>query len=325
MQSCVSARRLRTSWDRWGKKQAREALPEFAKHLQQILTRQAQAGKLSERILGLWLYSVDPAKPESQAAMKALSGSAAYARVDPAYHSLAAQQQIFGPGFLTAQCGGTDPRFISRELLTLPADAAPAQVEAALKTAVEAAATSPGTVTVIGLDPVAKLPEWSPETRSLVLSLFTENAPVGPVPSRQGYEPFVQRIADEARESSGWSPLEPYAAGLWHAAAATDDDRYYRGADALVLLRRGGAGGGGALDRDDPRPQRPPKRHRPGPGHPRTDVRRDRRPAAPGRRQGGGGDRRGRDPGRRNRSDLPDLQVERRVRAGQPRFGVELV
>ncbi|MCH7224681.1 tetratricopeptide repeat protein [Haloferula sp. A504] len=224
------------SWDRWGKKQAREALPEFAKHLQQILTRQAQAGKLSERILGLWLHSVDPEKPESREAMKALFESSAYAAVDPAYHSLAAREQIFGPGFLTTQCGSADPRFVSRDLLALPQDATPAQVESALKSAVEGAANAPDTVTVIGLEPVAKLPEWSPETRSLVLSLFSVNSPVAPPPSRQGYEPLVQRIADEARESSGWSPLEPYAAGLWHAAAATDDGRHYRGADALARL-----------------------------------------------------------------------------------------
>ncbi len=203
--------------------------------LQRILAAQAQAGKLSELAFGIWLHAADPQDAAAQAFMKTLLASPAYAKLNPAYHLTAADSMHFGTLAMTPDMAARNPRLVSRELVELPADAAPAQVEAAFRTVMDRAAKAPVPVMVIGLAPVAALPEWSPPTRELVLSLFRENAPLDSYLAGHGYEALVVRIADEARANKQWGPLEPYAAGLWSAAAIRDIQNS-PGANALSLL-----------------------------------------------------------------------------------------
>lgn len=224
---------IEEAWTRWGRGSLIKALPEFADHLAALLRTQMQAGSLSEPVFSAWLHCVDPQKPKAREFMQELMKSSAYAKMKPAYRRLAADEQMFGTMALTEEIGATRPRFVSRELLVLPENAKPSAVETALKTVVNRASKAPVTVTVIGLGSVAKLPEWSDSTRKLVLTLFHENAPLGPCPANQGYEPLVQRLTEEMAEAEDRGRLEPCAPGLWHAAAATDDGRHYRGADAL--------------------------------------------------------------------------------------------
>ncbi|MFZ9935507.1 MAG: tetratricopeptide repeat protein [Luteolibacter sp.] len=204
-------------------------------HLRQLIETQAQAGRIAEPIFGMWLHAVDPRDPEARAFMEKLVASPAYTRLDASYRQAAADAQHFGALAMSPTIGASDPQYVSRALLSLPKDASPAQIEAAFQAAVDAAVNAPDATTVIGLAPVAALPEWSPATRALALSLFRENAPPGTIPAGQGWEQIVKRLADTARESAGWSELEPCASGLWHAAAATDDGRNYPGAAALAL------------------------------------------------------------------------------------------
>jgi tetratricopeptide (TPR) repeat protein len=224
---------LAGGWDRWGYGNVRKALPEFADYLETLLRQQMQAGRLSKPVFSMWLHCVDPKKKESAAFMNELVQSPAYAKMDAAYHSLASHVLLFGEAALTAKAA-TDPRVLSRELLALPKEATPAQVEAAFKTVMDRATKAHAATTVIGLSQVATLPEWSAATRSLVISLFKENGAIGVCPTGQGYEALVVRIAKEAQESQQWGALEPYAGGLWHAASATDDKRYYRAAESLT-------------------------------------------------------------------------------------------
>ncbi|QTN33087.1 tetratricopeptide repeat protein [Akkermansiaceae bacterium] len=122
----------------------------------------------------------------------------------------------------------------SRELLDLPENAAPAAVETAFKVVMDRAASAPSPMAVNGLQKVAALPEWSPQVRAMVLSLFRENSPLGDFPTRQGYEQLSLRLTRDFQDQKQWGAIEPYAAGLWQAARNTDDDRHYRGADALA-------------------------------------------------------------------------------------------
>jgi len=225
---------LAGGWDRWGYDKVRKALPEFADYLETLLQQQMQAGSLSKPVFSMWLHCVDPKKKESAALMATLVQSPGYAKMDAAYHSLASHRLLFGEAALTAKAA-TDPRVLSRELLALPKEATPAQVEAAFKTVMDRATKTHTATTVIGLSQVATLPEWSAPTRSLVLSLFKENAPIGDYPKGQGYESLVIRIAKESSENKQWSPLEPYTAGLWQAAAVPDHPRS-SGANELSLL-----------------------------------------------------------------------------------------
>tara|TARA_B110000879_G_scaffold116820_1_gene155434 strand:- start:62929 stop:70332 length:7404 start_codon:yes stop_codon:yes gene_type:complete len=225
---------LASSWERWGYDNLRKALPEYAEYLEALLRKQMQAGKLSEPVFSLWLHCVNPKKKESASLMKELIKSPAYAKMDTGYHRFASHRLLFGQAALTDK-SATDPRVVSRELFALPKDAAPATVEAALKTVLERASKASTKTTVIGLTTVATLPKWSAATRSLVLSLFKENAPLGAYPSGQGYESLVVRIAKEAQENQQWGELEPYAAGLWHAAASKDSAQS-NGAIQLSLM-----------------------------------------------------------------------------------------
>ncbi|MDG2401384.1 MAG: hypothetical protein P8M04_12520, partial [Akkermansiaceae bacterium] len=220
---------------RYHQKDTRENGAELLTHLTRTVESQAKAGTLSETVFGMWLHGIDVRDEKMQEVMKAIAKSPAYAKLDPAYHRAAADQHHFGEIALTPTLAAADPRYLSRELLALPKEAAPAQVEAALKAVVERSSKAPSTTAVVGLSQVAALPEWSAATRSLVLSLFKENAPIGDYPDRQGYEPLVIRIAKDTTESKKWNALEPYAAGLWQAAASPDHPRS-QGASVLSSL-----------------------------------------------------------------------------------------
>ncbi len=220
-------------WVRWGRNSLVKALPDFADHLAGVLRSQMQGGNLSAPVFSAWLHCVDVNKPEARQFMQELASSPAYAKLPIAFRRLASKDDIFGALALTEDTGATNPQFVSRELLALPENPEAAQVEAALKTVVDRASKAPSPVPVIGLDPVARLGEWSGDTRRLVLSLFGENAPVGPCPARQGYEPLLMRLVKDATEAEDWGSLEGYVPGLWHAAAATDNGGRYDGAAAL--------------------------------------------------------------------------------------------
>ena len=220
---------------RYHQRATREVAAELITHLGEMVKSQMQAGELNESIFGMWLHGINRDDPNAKAFMAELARSPAFAKLDYEYRRVAADHHHFGPLAVTAVDGATNPHYVSRELLSLPKDAAPAQVEAALKTVVDRAAKAPIPVPVFGLQPVAALPEWSAATRGLVLSLFIENAPIGEYPTRQGYEALVIRIAKDAQESKQWGPLEPYADGLWQAAAAKDHPQS-RGAIALSFM-----------------------------------------------------------------------------------------
>jgi tetratricopeptide (TPR) repeat protein len=208
------------SWARWGRNSTQRALPELAAHLQGMLGKQMQAGRLSEPMFGMWLYSVNPRSREATAMMKALVASRAYAKVDSAYQALAARREFFGDKALLPGSTPTDPRHASRELLDLQKDATPAQVAAALKTVVTRATQAPAPVVVYGLNKVAALPTLTEPTRKLVLSLFSDQSPLGPYPSGQGYGKLVSRLVRDMRESKQWGSIVPYASAFWRAVEA---------------------------------------------------------------------------------------------------------
>ena len=78
--------------------------------MQGVLQNQIRAGKISELILGMWLHSVDHKKADA-VEMKALVKSPVYAKVDPGYHRLAANEWYFGQIALTPALGATDSRY----------------------------------------------------------------------------------------------------------------------------------------------------------------------------------------------------------------------
>ncbi len=218
-------------WDQWGYGNVRKGLPKLAADLGKLLRQQMAAGTLSEPLFAMWLHCVDPATPETKALFQELVKSAAYDKMNPAYHKMAAHSLLFGAAALTPS--PTDPRMISRELLALPKDAPPAAVEAALKAAVDRAVAAPTVVSITGLQAVATLPEWSAATRQLVFSLFAENAPLGAAVGYPGDEMLVQRVIKELQDKKEWSAAETLAAGLWQASANL---QYYQNADALSLF-----------------------------------------------------------------------------------------
>ena len=221
---------LHHGWEDWGAGGVRAGLPALAADLGKQLQLQMAAGSLSEPIFGLWLHCVNPATPEAKALFEALVKSPAYEKMNPAYHNMAAHRLLFGRIAMTPAMLTTDPEYISRDLLALPKDAAPAAVEAALKTVVERAAAAPDVVPVTGVWPVATLPQWSDPTRQLVFSLFAENAPLGVVEIAQRAA-LVPRVLKELQEKNAWSAAEPIAAGLWHASIA-----YNQNIEALALF-----------------------------------------------------------------------------------------
>lgn len=222
-------------WDQWGHKNVIKALPGLSADLSKLLRQQMGSGTLSEPVFGMWLHCVDTGTPEAKALFQELVKTPAYKKMDPAYHNMAAHRLLFGRTAMTPAMLVNDSEYVSRELFSLPKDAAPAAVEAAFKTVVDRVAAAPAMVEVTGLQSVVALPQWSDSTRALVFSLFRENAPLGAYSKGQGYEALVVRIAKEAQEKKLWSPLEPLAGGLWHAAATKDDPNSV-GAIALSLL-----------------------------------------------------------------------------------------
>ncbi|MFM8952699.1 MAG: hypothetical protein ACKOOF_06520, partial [Planctomycetaceae bacterium] len=201
----------------------RAAVAPLLPKLQEILAAQAQQGRLSEPLFGLWHHAVNPQDPAAQAFMQQLVATPAYANLPLAYRTVAARSSGPDPRFgllaLAPALQAGDPIFVSQPLLALAADAPPEAVEAALKAAVERAAAAPRPVAVLGLQRVAALPVWSPQVRGLAFTLFKQNAPLGGHPPHQGYQQLVQRAAKEYADAKAWQAIEPYAAGLWQAAA----------------------------------------------------------------------------------------------------------
>ncbi len=209
------------------------AIAPLVPELQRILTAQIPTDLISDHLFAIWLHAADPKDTAAQAFMKTLIASPAYAKLNPAYHLTAADSMHFGALAMTPAMAAVDPNSVSRELLALPKDAAPAAVEVALKTVVDRVVASPTIIPVIGLQKVVALPEWTAPTRQLVLSLFKENAPLGAVVRAPGDELLVQRVIKELQDKKEWSSAETIAAGLWHASS---DIAYYVHADALSLF-----------------------------------------------------------------------------------------
>ena len=220
---------------RYHRSPAQKAVPELIAHLQGMLAKQVQAGKIDPLIFGMWLHTVDPKQQDAEALIQKLVKSPAYAKLDVSYQRSVADGNHFGMAFATPAITQAQPRYISRELLALQKGATDKQVQAALTAVLKRAAASPVPVTVLGLERVAAMKSWNDTTRKQVLSLFRENAPLGSYPSGQGYEPLIERLADEAREKSQYKELEPYLSGIWLAANAKDHQRH-EGVPRLVRL-----------------------------------------------------------------------------------------
>lgn len=219
----------------------RAAVAPLIPKLQEILQAQAGQGRLSEFLFGIWLHAANPQDPAAQAFIKQLANMPAYASLSPAYRTTAAQSlgrdgPRFGLLAIPTAMQANEPAFISQPLVSLPADAAGEAVEAALEASVKRAAAASRPLPVVGLQPVAALPVWSPKVRGLVASLFREYAPLGGPPPKAGYEQLVQRLCRECVAAKQWTAIEPYAAGLWQAAAAADDGRNFRAAADLAGL-----------------------------------------------------------------------------------------
>jgi len=215
---------------------ARENAAELIAHLQGMVEQQMRAGEINQTIFGMWVHSVDTQDASARELIQTLAALPAYMKLDRGYRLSASDSKHFGHIAMAPDQAATDPHHISRELLELADDATPAAVENALNAVMRRAASAPEPVTVIGLQRVAALETWSDRTRQHVLSLFRENAPLGAYPTRQGYEHILQHLSADLRVAQRWTEIEPYAAGLWHAAGAPDDARYYRGAEALTQL-----------------------------------------------------------------------------------------
>ncbi len=168
--------------------------------------------------------------------MQQLLATPAYANVAADYQNVAADGAHFGSLALTPAMQATDPRSISQPLLALAAAGPPEAVEAALSAAVQRAAAAPRPVPVIGLQPVAALPVWSPQARGLAFTLFSQNAPLGEYPANAGYPQLVSRICQEFTGAKQWQAIESYSAGLWQAAASPDQGQPNHAAAALSLL-----------------------------------------------------------------------------------------
>ena len=218
---------------RYHRKPVQEAVPDLIAHLQELIEKQAQTGTIDPAVFGMWLHTVDPKKVDAVAMIEKLITSPGYLELESSYHTSVADGNHFGMTAATPAITQAQPQHISRELLELPEDATPQAVEAAFNAVVKRAAALPQPIAIIGLQPVASLPNWSDSMRRQVLSLFGENSPIGAYPTRQGYEPLVQRVCKEFAEQKQWGVVEPYLSGLWYSVAWTDDSNHYRGAAAL--------------------------------------------------------------------------------------------
>ena len=201
-----------------------------------MIEAQARAGSISETLFGMWLHSVDPSDPEARERMRRIVAAPAYAKLDAAYRRTAAGGGYFGSLAKTGSAADADAEILCRELLALGATPAPAEVESALRAAVDRISRASAAVPVIGLAPVAALENGSPQVRSDVMSLFSTLSGIGPLPPRQGYEALIQRLLSETTASGNFGGLEALMPGLWHAAAATDDARVYPAANALSIF-----------------------------------------------------------------------------------------
>jgi tetratricopeptide (TPR) repeat protein len=219
------------AWLKEGAVPCRKNLPELASHLTDLLRRQMQAGTLSAPLFGIWMHCVNPEQKDAQEFLNALVKSKAYAGLDRSYHGMAGV--IFGDQALLEK-SPTDPRVVSRELLALPRQATPQQVDEALKAVVSRVAQAPEPVVVYGLKPVAALPTLAGQTRALALVLFQQLAPLGDYPSGQGYEQLGLRLLKEMRDAKQFGAIVPYAASLWRAAMAPDNSRSLLLQDALA-------------------------------------------------------------------------------------------
>jgi tetratricopeptide (TPR) repeat protein len=235
--------RLRTgpefneAWFRWGRGNIQKEIPDFAAFLQEQLQKQMAAGKISEPHLGIWLTCVETQKPEPRAFMTQLAASPAFAKLNPEYAVLASREELFGSIARLSRSEAKDPKALSLELLTLPEGATPAQVEAAFKTVMTRVAQAPVPVAVYGLQKVAALPALTGETRSLCLSLFTVNAPLGPYPSKQGYGSLASRLLREMQKQKEWGTAALYVSTFWRAIEADDADRsVFSMADGMVTF-----------------------------------------------------------------------------------------
>lgn len=218
-----------------------KAMAPVTADLQRALTQQIRTGAVSPLSFGLWLHAVDPADDQARGVIQALVASPAYAKLPAAYRSAAADAQHFGALALRADELHATAGYVSEALMALPAKPTPQAVEAALADAMQRAAAAPEPVVILGVDRVAAAPQWNDKIRQQVLWLFRDHAPIGAYPTRQGYEPLVQRVVAELRQGQRWAEVEPYVADLWHAAASTDDQRYYRAAAALVAFAEAAA------------------------------------------------------------------------------------
>lgn len=217
------------------RKPVQEAAPELIAHLQGMIAKQSQADTIDPHIFGMWLHTVDPKQADAVALMQKLLRSPAYLKLDVSYQQSVADKNHFGMAMATPAIAQFHPQHVSRELLALPEAPSPQAVESALAAVIARAQALPFPVVIVGLEKVAAQEAWTNKTRQMVLSLFKENAPLGAYPSKQGYEPLIERLADDAREQQQWGQLEPYLTGFWHAASAKDHHSY-EGVPRLVQL-----------------------------------------------------------------------------------------
>lgn len=219
-------------WDRWGYDAVRKALPGLAADLGKLLRQQMAAGTISEPVFGMWLHCVVPGTPEAKALFEELVKTPAYAKMNPAYHNMAANSLLFGASALKPS--PTDSSVVSRELLELPNDAPAAAVEAAFTSVLARVTQAPVPVTVYGLQKVAAMEPLSPTASAQALSLFNQCSPLGAYPAGQGYEQLVIRLVKDMQSAKQWGSIEPYLPDFWRSAGAPDDGRSFRAAEALA-------------------------------------------------------------------------------------------
>ncbi len=219
------------SWNRWGRNSIVKAAPGLGKHFEGMLRGQ-MTSEINPAVFSAWFHSVDGRNRENRQFMQQLVKSAGYAKLPAAYHVLASHHDGFGHIALLPSSTPYKPSVISRELLALSEKPAAPAVEQAFNAVINRARAADRPVTIIGLQSVASLEQWSPTIRQNALSLFKELAPLGAYPNAQGYEQLIVRLASEF-SAGELSAIELHAAGLWHAASATDDPSHYRGAAAL--------------------------------------------------------------------------------------------
>ncbi len=204
--------------------------------LQPHLAAQAQAGRLSEYPFAVWLHAADPEDPANREFMRQLAASPAYAALPKAYRAAASDPLHFGGIAFTPAQRAVAPWALSEPILSLPDNAPPEAVEAALEAAIQRVAAAPQPVALIGVGRVAGVPAWSPKLRSLAFTLFREHPPVASYPADAGYQQLVSRICQEFSNAKQWQAIESYSAGLWQAAAFPDQRQPNHAAAALSVL-----------------------------------------------------------------------------------------